>query len=182
MRQAGYRAGLICIVTFLVGSTLLAGCGPGGLFADKATREIKVQSYYAQTADGWNLHLQRYEPKTLDPMNNNPVILCHGLSYNNHFWDLTDKVSLARYLAGRGYDVWAVSLRGAGLSDQPLSGIIRKIGTGAIDPEFLTTAHERKLGNAFFSQYSVDDHISYDVPAVIEQVKQPAEDSQRRPC
>ena len=168
MRQKG-RVGLICVMAFMFGSGLLTGCG-GGLFADKNKLEVEIQSYYTQTADGWNLQVQRYRPSTIEG-GNNPVILCHGLSYNNRFWDLANKVSLARYLAGEGYDVWAVSLRGAGLSDQPLANVVRKIGTGALDPKFLTTAHERRLGRASFSEYSVDDHISYDVPAVIEFVK-----------
>ncbi len=155
----------------LVWSGLMVGCGGRGLFGGIWAEKIQVQTHYAETADGWTLQVDRYQPTKPDPANN-PVVLCHGLSYNNRFWDLTSENSLARYLAERGYDVWTVSLRGAGFSDQPLANVIRKIGTGSIDPGFLLTAQNRKLDKAIFSEYCVDDHINYDVPAVIALVKE----------
>jgi len=42
--------------------------------------------------------VDRYQPTEPDPANN-PVVLCHGLSYNNRFWDLTSENSLARFRA-----------------------------------------------------------------------------------
>jgi len=47
-----------------------------------------------------------------------PVILCHGLTYNALFWDLIPECSFAEYLSSQGFDVWAVSLRGSGLSQK----------------------------------------------------------------
>ncbi|MCK4850892.1 MAG: hypothetical protein KAT11_06050, partial [Phycisphaerae bacterium] len=99
----------------LVWSGLMTGCGWKGLFGGVGAKKIQVQTHYTETSDGWRLQVDRYQPTKPDPANN-PVVLCHGLSYNNRFWDLTKKTSLARYLAERGYDVWTVSLRGAGLS------------------------------------------------------------------
>lgn len=43
-----------------------------------------------------------------------PVLLVHGVSSNHRFWDLSDEASLARWLAGRGFDVWNLDLRGHG--------------------------------------------------------------------
>lgn len=155
----------------LISLALLAGCVPHGVFSGAGAEKIEIQTHYAKTSDGWNLQVDHYQPKTPDPKNN-PVVLCHGLSYNSHFWDLGKETSLARYLAQQGYDVWSVSLRGAGFSDQPIANITRKTLSGALDPGFLLTVQNRNPGKAIFSEYSVDDHINYDVPAVIEMVKQ----------
>lgn len=160
----------ILALMMITGLVLIVGCQPKKMFGTGTTWKGKVQTYYTETSDGWTLQIDRFEPDQPDPLAN-PVVLCHGLSYNNRFWDLTEKVSLARYLTAQGYDVWSVSLRGAGLSDQPLASVLRKIGTGSVPLGFLTEAHKHKLGSAAFSDYSVDDHINYDVPAVIQFVK-----------
>jgi len=160
----------IAVLVMLAGLVFIAGCQPSRMFGALGPWKGRVQTYYTDTSDGWTLQVDRFESDKPDP-SANPVVLCHGLSYNNRFWDLTEKVSLARYLASQGYDVWSVSLRGAGLSDQPLASVLRKIGTGSLPPAFLTEAHKRKLGGAAFSGYSVDDHINHDVPAVIRFVK-----------
>jgi len=170
MKQYSRGPRVVWAMGVLVWAALIAGCGGGGLFGGAGV-EIQVQSHYTQTSDGWTLQVDRYQPTTPDPVNY-PVVLCHGLSYNNRFWDLTKKTSLARYLAERGYDVWSVSLRGAGLSDQPVSSVMRKSLTGSFDPKFLLTIKERSLAHAAFSEYSVDDHINYDLPAVIALVKE----------
>ena len=171
MKQYRRRPVVALAMGVLVWAALMAGCGGRGLFGGIGAEKIQVQTHYTETSDGWRLQVDRYQPTKPDPANN-PVVLCHGLSYNNRFWDLTKKTSLARYLAERGYDVWTVSLRGAGLSDQPVSSVMRKIATGSIDPNFLLTINQRSLGKAAFSEYSVDDHINYDVPAVIALVKE----------
>ncbi|NIA07812.1 MAG: alpha/beta fold hydrolase [Actinobacteria bacterium] len=159
----------IAMLVMLVGLALMAGCQTGA-FASADSWKGEIQTYYTETADGWTLQVDRFEPDEPDPAAN-PVVLCHGLSYNNRFWDLTEKVSLARYLAAAGYEVWSVSLRGAGLSDQPLASVLRKVATGSVPPKFFTEAYKHKLGSEAFSDYSVDDHINYDVPAVIRLVK-----------
>ena len=171
MSQVCRVRGLVLALAFLIGVGLSGGCGGKNVFGGSGGEVVQVQTHYAKTSDGWSLQVDHYEPRTPNPANN-PVVLCHGMSYNNLFWDLSSENSLARYLAGKGYDVWTVSLRGGGLSDQPWDSVMRKSLAGSLDPGFLVTAQDRKLGNAFFSEYSMDDHISYDVPAVIRLVKE----------
>ena len=87
-------------------AVVLAGCG-GSV---KSTLDLPSQ-HTTVTADGWALSLLRYSPVRADA-ERLPVVLCHGLSYNDTFWDLSHEVSLARYLQSAGYDVWVPSLRG----------------------------------------------------------------------
>jgi len=113
-----------------------------------------------------SLALRRYRPKQ-PAHDKEPVILCHGLSYNLLFWDLDDEVSLPRYLAKAGYDVWSLSLRGACPSSQPLSSALRKLGHFHLEPELLRTLQKR-LRDLKMTDWSVDDHISYDVGGAIQ--------------
>ena len=71
-----------------------------------------------RTADGWTLVAHHYKPTPAPRVGAMPVILCHGLTYNALFWDLVPEYSFAEYLAAQGFDVWAVSLRGGGLSQK----------------------------------------------------------------
>ncbi|MEX2557704.1 MAG: alpha/beta fold hydrolase [Actinomycetota bacterium] len=68
---------------------------------------------HAPTDDGWDLALYRYEGGRTDVP---PVILCSGFACTHHFFDFDDRYSLARYLARRGFDAWALELRGRGAS------------------------------------------------------------------
>ena len=119
------------------------------------------------TADGWAISLARYAPDRIDP-DRLPVVLCHGLSYNGQFYDLSPEVSLARDLQRAGYDVWVPSLRGAGWSTKPPLSRLRQLFRGD-----LYTAGgvftSRGLG-ALKVNWTVDDHIRYDVPAIIDLV------------
>jgi pimeloyl-ACP methyl ester carboxylesterase len=55
-----------------------------------------------------------------------PLILCHGLGANRFNMDFKedgkgqDRLSLARYLAKAGFDVWVLELRGSGRAKVPL--------------------------------------------------------------
>jgi len=80
-------------------------------------REQKPRMYRARTHDGWHIALHRYLPAPRS--HRTPVILCHGMSSNRWDMDGPGKVSLARYLVRRGYDVWVLELRGAGRSMRP---------------------------------------------------------------
>jgi alpha-beta hydrolase superfamily lysophospholipase len=80
--------------------------------------------HFVRTADGWRVALSRYRARlesgdASSTARAQPVILCHGLAANRVTWDLAPEVSLARHLAGRGYDVWSLELRGHGRSDRP---------------------------------------------------------------
>ncbi len=76
--------------------------------------------HYATTSDDWRIAVIRYRPSNLPGVpRRDPVLLVHGVAANRYNFDLTDDLSMARYLAGRGHDVWMVELRGRGLSMRP---------------------------------------------------------------
>ncbi len=151
---------LVCWLGLLLAVLVQAGCNQPG------QREFSVNYHYTETADGRRLALRRYLPEN-PMMDKEPVILCHGLSYNLLFWDLAEEVSLARYLAGAGYDVWSLSLRGSAPSSQPFGSGMRKLGHFKIDPEMLSLGRER-MKDLNMTDWSVDDHIQLDLPAAIE--------------
>jgi len=121
------------------------------------------------TADGWRLSLRRFEPEVVDP-SRAPVVLCHGLNCNDHFWDLHEKVSLARYLAGRGYDVWVPALRGAGRSTKHGFVVMRRL----IRPVLPELPHELSLRiiDPNTLNWTMDDYVEYDVPAILATVRE----------
>lgn len=153
--------------------------GPGGL-ADRlgAPGEgPRSEPFTVKTADGWTLVAHRYRPAGGRPRPGTlPVILCHGLSYNASFWDLDPSVSLARYLADSGYDVWVADLRGSGFSqkwvwkldaapEMILGGAVRRLSRGKLAPTGYATADPK------FAKWTLDHHIAYDVPAFVSLVK-----------
>ncbi len=147
---------------------LILGCSPDSnklsLFASKNNPDRK--NFEITTKDGWTLNIWRYKPKQIKP-NTLPVILCHGLSYNSFFWDLTEKTSLARYLQSAGYDVWSVDLRGAGLSSKPALSEIKqlfRLNISLINPVNIKNAPADLLK----LNWTVDDHINYDIPAILD--------------
>jgi pimeloyl-ACP methyl ester carboxylesterase len=77
--------------------------------------------HFAAASDGWRLAVTRYRPVAAngEPPHGEPVLLVHGIASNRYNLDLTDDLSLARFLAARGYDVWLLELRGRGLSMRP---------------------------------------------------------------
>lgn len=50
------------------------------------------------------------------------VILCHGVSSNHEFWDLSPDRSLAEALYADGWDVWNLDLRGHGIVERTSAG------------------------------------------------------------
>ena len=100
----------------------------------------------ARTADGWQLGLRRYRP----PGEAFPVVLCPGYGCSGLFLDYDERHSLARHLAGRGFDVWVVDLRGRGAS------------------RALPEARARRWSWTF------DDFVRYDLPAVVTTVRETA--------
>lgn len=130
-----------------------------------------------KTADGWTLVAHRHRPRVQPKPGALPVILCHGLSYNAQFWTLDPSVSLADYLSGLGYDVWVVSLRGCGLSQKwvmkldaaptmAVGSVIRRATRGKIAPTGYSTLDPK------FAKWNLDDHVNYDVPALVHLVRQ----------
>ncbi len=117
----------------LLSCLLLGGCFHLAYPAPEAPELL-----FATTSDGWRLAMHHY-PAAGAPRPT-PVVLCHGVTSDVHNWDLAPGPSLPRYLAARGFDVYAVELRAAGESD--------------------------RLGWS----YTVDDYALQDVPAVVDAV------------
>lgn len=158
-----------------VGMVLLvcAIASQSGCDALRNSRGMKITYNYVKTDDGITLALRHYKPDHIPP-DRDPVILCHGLSYNLLFWDLADRTSLARHLANEGFDVWSLSLRGAYPSSQPLNSTLRKMSRLNLEPEMLKTLQKR-LGDIRITNWSVDDHINHDVPTAIKYVQKQTE-------
>lgn len=100
--------------------------------------------HFVTTNDGWRLAVTRYRPE--HSLGLDPVLLVHGIASNRRNLDLTDELSLARYLAARGYDAWLVELRGRGLSTRP------------------------RLFSGVRYDWSFDDYAERDLPAAAEMV------------
>ncbi len=120
------------------------------LYVAVATRVLTVrrradQVHFATTEDGWSLALHRYLPA--EQRFAEPVVLCHGLGANRFNFDLVEGRTLARTLAGRGFDVWSLELRGHGMSSQP--GWFSTYGWG----------------------FNFDDHLDKDVPVALQLVR-----------
>lgn len=99
---------------------------------------------YLTTADGMKLAIHRVAAPTVAYPT--PILLFHGICSNYATWDLNEVQSVQRYLAGLGFDTWAIDWRGAGLSERP------------------------EPGRYFNWKYSIDDLIHYDAVAALNHV------------
>jgi pimeloyl-ACP methyl ester carboxylesterase len=165
---------LTSLALLLCGIVLVAGgCGgpktkesSWGLFG-KPKR--LVENHGVNTADGWILALKRYRRDRASGVLG-PVVLTHGFSYNGGFWDLDESHSLASYLADRDFDVWVVSLRGAGSSTKPGFSALKSIITTRWAD--LPATIPRATLDPSKANWAVDDYIDHDVPAIISYVTQ----------
>lgn len=98
------------------------------------------------TRDGWRIALHHRPPR--EAYHATPVVLCHGMGSNRFNLDGPGRVSLARYLCERGYDVWLLELRGAGRSRRRL-----------------------RLPPVPYA-WTFEDYVSHDVPAALALVRQ----------
>lgn len=106
----------------------------------------------AYTDDGWGLPITRFQtiPFQVRELGaKSPVLLLHGLSSNMRCFDLDVRVSLARYLAARGWDTWCIELRGAGKSRPP------KTSCSSCAPP-----------------WTVDDHLHKDLPTALQYISE----------
>ncbi len=107
---------------------------------------ISDEIVHAETEDGWRIAMHHYRPAPGTSAHGTPVVVSHGISANERTWSLDEEKSFPRYLAERGWDVWAIDLRGVGHSDTP------------------------SLFNDKSWNYDFDDYVTRDVPAVIDEV------------
>ncbi|TGK15655.1 alpha/beta fold hydrolase [Leptospira fluminis] len=105
--------------------------------------DIADEVHFARTKDGWNIALHRHIPPQPN-LELAPVIVVHGIATNKFVIDLDKRHSLPFFLKLRGYEVYSVSLRGAGSS-----------------------YHESGSG---YEDFTFDDMAKYDVPAIIQKV------------
>jgi lysosomal acid lipase/cholesteryl ester hydrolase len=113
---------------------------------------------FAATADGWMLGVRHFRPAVIDP-NKRPVVLCHGLGLNGTFWTIADD-DLPSQLVARGYQVFVFDTRGAGGSYQ--LGARGKVNSA------LRQTPLKEIGEG---EWSMDDLVQYDVPAVLDYVR-----------
>ena len=92
-------------------------------------------------ADGWELavHSRRAPVRRFAE----PVLLCHGLAANRYTFDFEPPYSVAHYLNDAGFDCFTVEWRGTGHSRRPPPG--------------------RRP-----TDFTIDDHITQDGPALLE--------------
>lgn len=69
---------------------------------------------HVPTGDGWLLAIHHLAGQ--GPKKRHPVLMVHGIAANHLHFDLDERHSLARAAARRGFDVFLLDLRGAGLS------------------------------------------------------------------
>ena len=98
------------------------------------------------TEDGWLLTLHRYLPAEGVPRQPIPLVLGHGIVMNRTCWELSPRSSLPRALAARGHDVFVAEYRGQRSSRPPQRG--------------------ERAGRRW--DYDIDDHVRYDLPAIID--------------
>jgi pimeloyl-ACP methyl ester carboxylesterase len=194
------RAGMVAGMGLILASSWAHGQDLGGLL-ERAARDViqksltpekleralvgqvpgqasgpRVDFHTVKTLDGWTLVARRYRPARGVPRGPMPVILCHGLTYNADFWDLDPSCSLAQYLAERGFDVWAVDLRGAGLSQkwvfkldeapaQLIGRALNRATKGTLGSQGHATVDLK------YADWDLDDHIARDVPALVRLVR-----------
>lgn len=156
------------MAALLVASLWLGGCRALEPAVNPELQPVTSTYVRTRTEDGWTLFIRRFQPRVVNT-SQPPVILAHGLNGNDRLWDLSKEVSLARYLAGRGYDVWVPALRGAGFSTKPGIVVVRQL-IRPVFPELPRSLSFRTIDPRALN-WTTDDYIIYDVPAIIKEVR-----------
>ena len=131
----------VALVVVVVASAALAK-------DDLAITYPKDRVKFAHTEDGWDLAIVHFAPADYGATPRPgalPVVMCHGITSTSITFDLGGQ-GLAPYLAKRGYDVWAVNLRGEREGSRPARGTSRAPG------------------------WVFQDYLEKDVPALIDAV------------
>lgn len=79
--------------------------------------ELDHELHTVSATDGTDIALWRYLPEREKP--GEPVLLVHGLAANHRTFTYHNHSGLIPLLCERGYDCWAVDLRGRGRSEEP---------------------------------------------------------------
>lgn len=133
----------VFVITFVVLLLALAAFIYWRTLCSMHTEQLRTQEVYVvSTPDLWKLRVCRYRRgRTVGE----PVLLVHGAGANHHNFTYPPGNSLADYLAEKGYDCWAVDLRGCRSSTPPF-------GKTRFDVRF-------------------DDYLELDLPAVVEHIR-----------
>lgn len=75
--------------------------------------------HHVSTTDGVQIGLWAYKSNSSYSTDKRPVLLVHGLGANHRNLAFDERYGVAQYLNRRGFDCWAVDLRGRGASDIP---------------------------------------------------------------
>jgi pimeloyl-ACP methyl ester carboxylesterase len=94
-----------------------------------------------RTADGWTV--MAWHRPAVQRRFALPVVLCHGLANNHSMMEFRGEQNLAKFLSEAGFDCYSVDLRGAGAARAP--------DEGPWDASF-------------------DDHVKFDLPALVNAV------------
>ncbi len=105
---------------------------------------------HAETRDGWRLALGHRRPRAAGRLP--PVLLVHGIAVNRQFLDFgAGRYSLSLFLAGAGFDCFALDLRGHGRSRRGpsrrwnLDTYLREDVPAALDAARAATGSEKVL-------------------------------------
>jgi pimeloyl-ACP methyl ester carboxylesterase len=104
---------------------------------------IQSSDFNVVTSDGVSIHVHR---KVGPAPNKVPVLLIHGTWGDGRTWDFPDR-SVMDHLAVRGYDVYALDLRGMGTSDHPANyftiDIVNRVNDAAAVATYIVTTTGR---------------------------------------
>ncbi len=147
-----FAYGLLC-----ASLSLLVGCAT--MRRDAPSPDLRpCTDGYAYTEDGWRLGVRHYRAPYPDP-GKLPVVLCHGLGLNATFWTITDN-HLPSQLAARGYEVFVFDIRGSGEN--------ARVGRCDRFNKVMRHTFLREYGER---NWTVDDLVHYDVPAILDYVQ-----------
>lgn len=73
---------------------------------------IQGERHAVVTRDDWTLTIEHLPSLAPEKKRKYPLLVCHGLGANRHYFKTKDEDSLIRNLQRAGYDVWLMDLRG----------------------------------------------------------------------
>ncbi|MBX3249686.1 MAG: alpha/beta fold hydrolase [Myxococcales bacterium] len=131
------------------------------LLARHGATERAREVHFVRTRDGWHLALSRYGER---PTRRHPVLLVPGLAANRFSWDLDAERSVAAHLAGLGFDVFVLELRGHGRSEHPRRRV-------TLPAELERRGRAQSRGAARSWDWGFHDYVREDVDAALGAVR-----------